>query len=282
MTEIVNFRSSTLDNGVRVVSERLPHVRTASVGIWVNAGARHEVQSNNGVAHMLEHMAFKGTKRRNARRIAEEIEDVGGNLNAYTSREHTAYYARVLSKDVALAGDILADILQNSTFDETELARERGVILQEIGQVQDTPDDLIFDLFQECAYSDQSIGRSVLGPPEIVAAMPRETLVSFMDYCYFPSNLVVAGAGEVDHDVLVELASSFLGDLNDRPESGSDIAQYTGGVKLESRDLDQVHIILGVETVSLHDEDYFALQLFSTMLGGGMSSRLFQEVREER
>ncbi len=282
MTDTDSFRATKLDNGVRVVSERLPHVRTASVGVWVDAGARHELPKENGVAHMLEHMAFKGTERRNAQRIAEEIEDVGGHLNAYTSREHTAYYARVLSTDVRLAGDIIADILQHSLFDEGELARERGVVLQEIGQVQDTPDDLIFDIFQECAYPDQALGRSVLGPLEVVSAMRRDSLLGFMAKFYNAENLVVAGAGEVEHEMLVELAGTFLGNLRAESGSGPEPGIYRGGLRLVDRDLDQVHVILGLEAMSLHDSDYFALQIFSTMLGGGMSSRLFQEIREKR
>lgn len=166
-----NTEITTLDNGFRVATVTMPSVQTASVGVWIDAGARHERPDVNGVAHMLEHMAFKGTERRSARVIAEEIENVGGQLNAYTSRENTAYYGRVLADDLPLAVDILADILQQSTFEPDELERERGVILQEIGQTQDTPDDLIFDLFQETAFPDQSLGRSILGPAEIVSAM---------------------------------------------------------------------------------------------------------------
>ena len=183
---------TTLDNGLRVATETMASVQTVSVGVWIDVGARYEAPEVNGVAHMLEHMAFKGTARRSARAIAEAIENVGGQLNAYTSREHTAYYARVLADDLPLAVDLLADILQHSTFDESELARERGVVLQEIGQVQDTPDDLVFDLFQETAYPGQSLGRSILGPAEIVAAMPRTALLDYMTHHYGPQHLVLA------------------------------------------------------------------------------------------
>ncbi len=277
-----DFRLTTLENGIRVVTEQLAHVRTATVGIWVNAGTRHEAAEQNGVAHMLEHMAFKGTRRRNARQIAEQIEDVGGHLNAYTSREQTAYYARVLADDVPLASDILADIIKDSVFDEEELARERGVVLQEIGQVQDTPDDLIFDLFQECAYPNQALGRSVLGPPEIVSQMSRDTLIQFMGGHYAPKGFVVSGAGDIEHDRLVDITAAAFGGLKSDTDDETSPGRYQGGHRLIKRDLDQVHVIIGVEALSIHDDDFYGLQILSTMLGGGMSSRLFQEIREQR
>ena len=205
-----NTRITTLENGLRVASETMANVQTASVGVWVDVGARYEAEEVNGVAHMLEHMAFKGTARRSARAIAEAIENVGGQLNAYTSREHTAYYARILADDVPLAVDLLADILQHSAFDETELARERGVVLQEIGQVQDTPDDLVFDLFQETAFPGQPIGRSILGPAELIAALPRVALVDYMAGHYGPTRMVLAAAGKVEHEQLVELGERLV------------------------------------------------------------------------
>ncbi len=274
---------TTLPNGLRVMTETMPRLETACVGVWVDVGARYEAAEVNGVAHMLEHMAFKGTRRRSARGIAEEIENVGGSLNAYTSREHTAYYARVMADDVPLATDLLADILQHSAFEEEELEKERQVILQEIGQVQDTPDDLVFDLFQEQAYPDQPVGRSILGPEEIVEAMPRRALVDYMGAYYGPSRLVLAGAGKVEHDRLVDLADRLFRDLPAAGKSDAERARYAGGRTVEHRpDLEQVHVCLGVEAFGYHDPDYFALQVLSTALGGGMSSRLFQEVRENR
>jgi predicted Zn-dependent peptidase len=231
---------------------------------------------------MLEHMAFKGTERRSARAIAEAIENVGGHLNAYTSREHTAYYARVLADDLPLAVELLADILQHSTFDEGELARERTVILQEIGQVQDTPDDLVFDLFQETAYPGQSLGRSILGPAELVAAMPRTALLDYMAHHYGPEHLVLAAAGKVEHERLVELAERLFGELPAPAPHRPDDARYEGGERREERELEQAHLLLGLPAFSYRDDDFYALQVLSTMLGGGMSSRLFQEVRENR
>lgn len=208
-----NTKITQLDNGLRVATVAMPSVQTASVGVWIDAGARHEQPEVNGVAHMLEHMAFKGTKRRSARLIAEEIENVGGQLNAYTSRENTAYYARVLADDLPLAADLLADILQHSTFESEELERERGVILQEIGQTQDTPDDLVFDLFQETAFPDQSLGRSILGPAEIVSAMTREQLTGYMAEHYAPERMILSAAGKVEHERLVDLGAELFRDL---------------------------------------------------------------------
>jgi predicted Zn-dependent peptidase len=271
-----------LDNGLRVATESMPGLQTASVGMWVDVGARYEAPEANGVAHMLEHMAFKGTVRRNAKAIAEAIENVGGQLNAYTSREHTAYYARILADDLDLAVDLLADILQHSTFDEEELARERGVILQEIGQVQDTPDDLVFDLFQETAFPGQALGRSILGPAEIVSAMPRTSLVDYMAGNYGPRRMVLAGAGKVEHGRLVDLAQRLFRELPEPADPKVDPAFYTGGELRETRELEQAHVMLGLPAFSYLDDDFYALQVLSTALGGGMSSRLFQEIREKR
>jgi predicted Zn-dependent peptidase len=273
---------TTLDNGLRVATESMPGLQTASVGVWIDVGARYEAPEANGVAHMLEHMAFKGTVRRNAKEIAEAIENVGGQLNAYTSREHTAYYARILADDLDLAVDLLADILQHSIFDEEELARERGVILQEIGQVQDTPDDLVFDLFQETAFPGQALGRSILGPAEIVSAMPRTSLIDYMAGNYGPRRMVLAAAGKLEHERLVDLAHRLFRELPEPADPPVDPASYTGGELRETRDLEQAHVMLGLPAFSYLDDDFYALQVLSTALGGGMSSRLFQEIREKR
>ncbi|MDX1541610.1 MAG: pitrilysin family protein, partial [Geminicoccaceae bacterium] len=256
--------------------------QTVSVGVWIDVGARYEAPEVNGVAHMLEHMAFKGTERRSARAIAEAIENVGGQLNAYTSREHTAYYARVLADDLPLAVDLLADILQHSTFEPVELERERTVILQEIGQVHDTPDDLVFDHFQETAFPDQGLGRSILGPSAIVAAMPRDALTDYMSRHYVGRRMVLGAAGRVDHDRLVELANESFAELAERPDERPEPAHYRGGERRDQRDLEQAHLILGLPAFGYHDDDFYALQVLSAALGGGMSSRLFQEVRENR
>jgi len=271
---------TTLPNGVRVVTETMPHLASATIGVWTNVGARQEMEAENGIAHMLEHMAFKGTSRRSARDIAEEIEAVGGDLNAFTSREQTVYYARVLENDVPLAFDILSDILLNSVFDEAELERERHVILQEIGQAHDTPDDLIYDLLQDAAYPDQPLGRPILGSAETVSAMSRDALNAYLNKHYRAQNLVVVATGKVDHDSVVSLATEAFGAVPGSLSYMQDQARYEGGVRGQKRDLEQVHLTLGFDGVSFTDPDFYAVQVYSTVLGGGMSSRLFQEVRE--
>src|SRR5579864_8849745 len=204
---------ATLANGLRIVTDRVDTVATASLGLWIDVGTRHEAPEVNGAAHFLEHMAFKGTERRSARAIAEEIEAVGGHLNAYTSRESTAYYAKVLKEDAALALDILADILLNSSFDAAEFERERTVILQEIGQANDTPDDIIFDHFQECAYPDQAMGRPVLGRPEIIRRLGRDEVTAYLRDHYGARRMVLAAAGNLDHERIAALAEQLLRDV---------------------------------------------------------------------
>lgn len=282
MNELRDIRISTLENGLRVVSDRMETVETASVGVWVNAGARDEQIEVNGISHLLEHMAFKGTRRRDAYAIAAEIEAVGGHLNAYTSRENTAYYAKVLKEDVALAVDLIGDILQHSVMDETELARERAVILQEIHQAHDTPDDIIFDHFQETAYPDQPIGRPVLGRPDVVGAMQRERVLAYMNSQYSAPRLILAASGRIDHDELLRLAEQTFTALPAHGDTPREQADYQGGDFREARDLEQVHLVLGVDAIPYGDDDFYAASVLSTVLGGGMSSRLFQEVREKR
>jgi predicted Zn-dependent peptidase len=227
-------------------------------------------------------MAFKGTERRSAAQIAEEIEAVGGHINAYTAREQTAYYVKVLKDDTALAADIIGDILTHSTFEPEELERERGVILQEIGQANDTPDDIIFDHFQEHAYPEQPIGRPVLGSEEGIRQMPRTMLTGYMRRHYAASNIVVAAAGALTHKQILDLVNVHFTDLSSEVAPEMLPATYAGGEFREARDLDQVHIVLGFPSVSYSDRDYYPTLLLSTLLGGGMSSRLFQEVREKR
>jgi predicted Zn-dependent peptidase len=277
-----SIRITTLPNGLRVATDIMPHVESATVGIWTSCGARNETASENGVAHLLEHMLFKGTERRSAQAIAEEIEAVGGQMNAYTARENTAYYARVLKEDVALAVDIVADLLQHSVFDESELVRERSVVLQEIGQANDTPDDIIFDHFQGAAFPGQPMGRPVLGTPDTVSNMSRGALTGYLGTHYVPSELVLTAAGAVDHDRLVEQALKQFDRLPaTKPPAPAPIV-YAGGDFREEQDLEQLHFLLGFEGAAIGDADYYAQSVLSTVLGGGMSSRLFQEVREKR
>ena len=273
---------TTLKNGMRVLTDRMDSVETVSIGVWVDVGTRHEPAPVNGVAHLLEHMAFKGTERRSALDIAAEIEAVGGHLNAYTSREHTAYYAKVLKENLPLAVDILADILQHSVFDPKELERERAVILQEIGQANDTPDDIIFDLFQERAFPDQAMGRPVLGRAEIIRRIDRDTVAGYMRRHYAASGMLLCAAGNVDHRELVRLAELSFTGVPPARTARSEPARYVGGELREERDLEQVHVVLGFPGFPFADPDYYAASVVSSALGGGMSSRLFQEIREKR
>jgi len=279
----LTVQTHTLSNGFRIVTERMPGLKSASIGIWIEAGGRHERAEQNGIAHFLEHMAFKGTKTRSALQIAEEIEDVGGYINAYTSREMTAYYARVLEEDVTLGLDLIADILLNPVFTPEEIEVERGVILQEIGQALDTPDDIVFDWLQEVAFPDQPIGRSILGESERVKTFDREDLAGFVREHYGPEEMILAAAGGVDHDALVRQAEALFGHLpRATGRVPADRARFLGGERRELRQLEQVHFTLAFEGPDYCDDAIHAAQVYATALGGGMSSRLFQEIRERR
>ena len=278
----MSVQTHRLSNGFRIVTEHMEGLKSASVGIWVQAGGRNETLPQNGIAHFLEHMAFKGTKRRSALQIAEAIEDVGGYINAYTSREMTAYYARVLENDVPLALDVIGDIVLNPVFDPAEIEVERGVILQEIGQSLDTPDDIVFDWLQEEAYPDQAIGRTILGPVERVQSFSRDDLAQFVAQHYGPGQMILAAAGAVDHDDLVRRAEEMFGHLPAAPSIQSDAARFEGGERREVKSLEQVHFALALEGPDYRDPQIYTAQIFATAFGGGMSSRLFQEIREKR
>ena len=277
----MSIQITALPNGLTIATDTMESVESVSVGVWVDVGTRSERADINGVAHLLEHMAFKGTERRSARDIAEEIEAVGGHINAYTSREHTAYYARVLAADLPLAVDILSDILQHSTLEASELERERAVILQEIGQAFDTPDDIVFDHFQAMAYPEQPMGWPVLGTAEVIGRLGRDAALDYMRGHYAAERMVLAAAGRVEHAALVDLALRF-GALESASPGSVETARYAGGDRREPRDLEQVHFVLGFDGLAYDDEDFYTLSVLSTLFGGGMSSRLFQEVREKR
>jgi predicted Zn-dependent peptidase len=275
-------RVEKLPSGLTVVTDRMEHLRTASLGIWVGAGSRNEDAHEHGIAHFLEHMAFKGTERRNAREIVEEIEAAGGDLNASTGLESTGYYARVLGEDVPLALDILSDILTGSVFDPVELAREQGVILQEIGAANDAPDDMVFDLFQERAFPDQPIGRPILGTPQSVRSFTPESLRTYLAKHYRAPRMIVSAVGDVDHDSIVAAIGERLASIPVDSAPSAQVAQYAGGQEIGIRDIEQSHVVLGLQGCSYLDPRYYAMQVFSSVLGGGASSRLFQEVRENR
>ena len=277
---------STLANGLRVVTHHMPHVETSSLGVWVGVGARHESEPQQGLSHLLEHMAFKGTAKRSALEIAEEIEQVGGEINAATSLETTAYYARILKGDEGLALEILADIIQNSSFDAGELDREREVILQEIAATQDSPDEIAYDLIQEAAFPGQAVGRAILGTPQTVGAATPEDLRCFLKANYQPERMVVSAAGAVHHDKIERHARALFGGLSasNGTNGGTleDPARYEGGARSSNKAFEQSHVLLGFEGPSYRATEAFTAQVFSGLFGGGMSSRLFQEVREKR
>lgn len=278
----MTVQTHTLANGFRIVTEHMPGLRSAAIGVWVDAGGRHERIEQNGIAHFLEHMAFKGTGARTSLQIAEAIEDVGGYINAYTSREMTAYYARVLENDVPLALDVIADILLNPVFDPHEIETERGVILQEIGQSLDTPDDVVFDWLQEVAYPEQPIGRTILGPAERIKSFSRDDLCNFVREYYGPEKMILAAAGSVDHDRIVREAEALFGHLERRPSPASPAATFVGGERRVVKKLEQAHFTFALEAPAYRDDSVYTAQVYAIALGGGMSSRLFQEAREKR
>lgn len=273
---------SVLSNGLRVVTDDIQHVETVSLGAWFGVGARYEDISVNGISHVLEHMAFKGTKSRSALQIAETIENVGGYLNAYTSKETTAYYARLLKEHAHLGIDILSDILQNSLFNEQELQKELQVILQEIGQTQDTPDEIVFDYFQETCFENQPMGRSILGPAATVSQFKNNQVSHYMATHYSTQNMVFAAAGKINHDDFVKDVEKAFSSFKTDNHIEKEKARYTGGDFRLNKELEQVHVVIGFEGVGFGHDDYYNQMLSSIILGGGMSSRLFQEIREKR
>ncbi len=275
-------KSTELTNGLRVVTDAMPGLETASLGVYFAAGARSESESEQGLSHLLEHMAFKGTSRRDARAIAEAIESAGGDLNAATSVESTAYYARVLREDCGLALDVLADILTNSLFDAVELEREKDVVLQEIAALQDTPDELVFDLFNAAAFPDQPIGRAILGTPEGVRRFDRDAIKSYLQNQYGARSCVIAAAGAVDHRQICDEAAEKFAALPDVAGKSLPPAHYVGGEKLVSKRLEQTQVVIGFEGLAYADPQNYAAHIFANAVGGGMASILFQEVRETR
>ena len=279
---MTSLKITKLSNGLRVVTDIVTSVESVAVGAWIGVGTRNEDLIHNGTAHMVEHMLFKGTKTRNALDIAQVIENVGGHINAYTSREITSYHIHLLKNDMPLALDILSDIVQHSTMPEDEVERERNVILQEIGMCHDTPDDIIFDNYFETAYPKQAFGAPILGTNKIIENMSRETLMNFTTQLYTPSNMVICASGNIDHDIFIQQVEDKFNALPDDQAQTKNPTQYQGGENRESRDLEQSHVILGFNGVSRVSDDYYAAQTLATLMGGGMSSRLFQEVREKR
>lgn len=276
-------QSTVLDNGVRVLSEELDQFRSATVGIWVENGSRYETAPENGISHFLEHVFFKGTKRRSARKIAEEIEAVGGILNAFTGRELTCYYARVLGTDLPLALDVLGDVFCESTFPPDEIERERTVILSEIAESEDSPDQQAQQLFDNALWPGHALSRPICGTPDTVSGMQRDDFLKFIADRYRADRIVVAAAGSLEHDRLVDWASEALSGLSGVTEPPVlKVPHAATGLHVHQRELEQVQMLLGVPGLSSLDERRFAAFVLNTAFGEGMSSRLFQEVREKR
>ena len=278
----MSIEITELPNGLVIATDPMPHLESAALGVWVGCGARHERREQAGLSHMLEHMAFKGTLTRSAKDIATEIEEVGGDLNAYTSREQTAFHARVLKENVDVALDLISDILINPVFDPDELEREREVILQEISQARDTPDDLIFDYLQEACYPDQSMGWPIFGTETTVSGFSRQDLKSYMGTNYRAGGMMLIASGAVEHARMVEAAETIFRRLQAGPGPQGEPARFIGGEIRDTRELEQAHLALAFPGVASTDPDAVTAQVFATALGGGMSSRLFQEAREKR
>ena len=273
---------TTLENGLTIATDRLDSVQTVTVGLWNRAGSRYEDAKNNGVAHFLEHMVFKGTTTRDALAIAKEIENVGGYLNAYTSNEITAYYARVMKDDAAMGLDIVSDLLLNPVFPAGELEKERGVIIQEIGMYMDDPQSLVGLNAQRTAYGDHPLGWPILGPEGLIATMPRQTMIDFLHDHYAPNAMVLCASGAVEHNRIVDQAHKIFGGLKSKETLAPQAATYHGGDHRMAKDLEQTNLILAFEGVDYFKDDFYTLSVLGVILGDGMSSRLFQEIREKR
>lgn len=273
---------TTLDNGLRIATSNRSGTQTVSLGIWVKTGSAYEVEEENGISHFLEHMVFKGTPKRTSFQIDAEIEDAGGQTNAYTSREFTAFYAKMLKDDAELALDVLSDIVLNANFPEAELQKERDVVVQEIKQTIDTPDDIIFDYFQAKAFENQAIGRNILGPAEKVLNYEATELKNYRQNHYGTNNMIVCAVGNINHQKFVDMVKARFNDFKNKTNFKIEEQNYTGGFYAEYRDIEQAHILLGFKGFDYNSDNYYPATIFSTILGGGSTSRLFQEIREKR
>lgn len=277
------IKKLTLDNGLRLLTEDIPHVRSLAVGVWVDVGSRDESNQVAGISHFIEHMMFKGTGKRTAKQIAETLDAVGGQLNAFTTKEYTCYYARVLDEHFELALDILSDMLFNSKFDSRDIDRERNVILEEVKMYEDTPDELVHDIFAGTIWQAHPLGRPIIGYADVILGIDRETIIDFIKKYYVPENIVIAVAGNIDHDVAAEKISAYFGGLKGEPSPRElEMPSPRREITCRSKDTEQVHLCVGVPGLPLEHEQVYVFQMVNTILGGGLSSRLFQEIREQR
>lgn len=279
------YRKTTLENGVRVVSESIPHVRSVSIGIWANVGSRDEGPTQNGISHFLEHMVFKGTKNRNVREIAQSLESLGGYLNAFTTKEQTCFYARVLDTNIGEAMDVLTDIVLHATFDKKEMEREKQVVIEELKNAEDDPEDIIHDYFERSIFPDHSLGFPIIGTEENVRRFRQDDLRSHIARHYHSDRIVVSAAGNVDHDGLVRLTRKYFNRVRKSPGEHTRIAGPVRSVKGDTveyrRPINQAHICLGTLAYSIGHPDRYTLMLTNALLGEGMSSRLYQTIREK-
>ncbi len=277
------YQKSVLPNGVRVVTEAIPHFHSVSLGVWINAGSRDETSAENGLAHFLEHMAFKGTGRRTALDLAREIDQLGGAANAFTTKENTCFHGKVLADQLPRLFDLLGDIVLNPLYDHEDLEKERQVILQEICTLEDTPDDYVHDLFSRCFWGDSAFGRPIMGDAQTVKRFSRPLLLDYRQSHYHPERLIIAAAGRLQHETLLDLAAAAFGDFSNgsRPPGREAVFTFSGEHHLD-RDLEQVHLVLGGKAPAAGESSRFVAILLNLILGGNMSSRLFQEVRENQ
>ena len=271
-----------LKNGLTIATDTIDGFETASIGLFVNIGSVNENESQNGISHFLEHMAFKGTKTRSALQISYSIESVGGYINAYTSKETTAFHAKVLKENVQLAVDIITDIVQNSIFDTEEFSKEQGVIIQEIRQLNDAPDDYVFDMFQSKCFENEKLGTQILGNEDNIMSYNPSDLDTYLRTKYSTDKMILSASGKIEHDEFVELSNKFASSMKKFDVESVEKQIYKGGFTFKPKDLEQTHLIFGFEGVSHTDNSKYDLAVLSAILGGGMSSRLFQEIREKR
>ena len=278
----MNYQITTLPNGLRIVSSERSELESVSIGVWIKTGAAFENSDNSGISHFLEHMVFKGTEKRTLEDISDEIENTGGQINAYTAREFTSFYARMLKDDAELALDVIADMVRHPSFPEDELIKERDVVIQEIKQSIDTPDEIVFDYLQEKAFANQGLGSNILGPEENIRKFTRDDLYAYMKTNYAAENMVVCAVGNITHEQLVKYTTERFADLQPKVSFEIIPQKYSGGFKSEKRDIEQVHMAIGFEAFPYYNNRYFSAMLLSNVLGGGTSSRLFREIRDKR
>lgn len=277
------YRMETLPNGVRIVTEEIPHVRSVAIGLWIGAGTRDESEENRGISHFIEHMLFKGTKKRSAKELAETLEAVGGQLNAFTTKEYTCYYAKILDEDFELAVDVLSDMYFNSRFEPKEIEKEKKVVIEEIKMYEDSPDELIHDVFTQTIWQDHPLGQPILGTCESIEGMSRDKVLDFLERNYTPQNLVVAVAGKINHRRACDRLGSVFGAFGGSGKRVVDSKPKVYPVsKHISKETEQTQIVMGVPGLAQDDPSIYPLHVLNNVLGGGLSSRLFQEIREER